>query len=154
MSLLLVKAKVSECYIFNRFGGLYYCPSTIELDALPPFTEKDLYPTIPFWMRYRSTNPLLFYNHIQYLYTMTTNQYGCQLPKSKQIELCDDPPSKRILHLMSRAFARWHSTWSVIEIQILIDFHCINIIFIGITNLMFPAYLTYKCFFENVSNIS
>ena len=104
---------------FDRFGGLYYCPNTNELSALPQFTEKDLYPVIPFWMSYKSTNPLLFYNHIQYLYTMTTDQYSCQNLINGKTELCNDPPSKRILHLMSRVFSRWHSTWLVIDIQII-----------------------------------
>ena len=81
-------------------GGFMYCPSADELQYVPTFTESTIYPSIPFWMKYKSSNPLLFYNHIQYLYYMTTNQYAG-----------GDPPSKRVLHLLSTTFQRWHSTW-------------------------------------------
>ena len=85
----------------HRFGKIFYCPSTKELEALPHFTDIDLYPPIPFWNKHVSGNSLYFYNHIHYLYTMsTTNGY-----------VHGDPPSKRILYLMSNVFARWHSTW-------------------------------------------
>ena len=83
----------------GTFGCFLYCPSATELE-LQPLSHDELYPPIPFWMEFKSANPLLFYNHIQYLYTMTTNQYAGK-----------DPPTKRVLYLMSTIFARWHSTW-------------------------------------------
>ena len=79
-------------------GNLLYCPSTQEL-KMDPMTEEHLWPPIAFWMKFRSSNKLLFYNHIQYLHAMTTGLYT------------DSPPSKRVLYLMSEVFARWHSTW-------------------------------------------
>ena len=87
-------------HVQGEAGGFLYCPSTHELNCIPSFTESTMYPIIPFWMKYKSSNPLLFYNHIQYLYHMTTNQYAE-----------GDPPSKRVLHLLSSTFQRWHSTW-------------------------------------------
>ena len=83
----------------GEFGQLFYCPSALELN-LPRLTSDYIYPAIPFWLTYKSDNPLLFYNHVQYLHAMTTNQYG-------------DPPSKHVLYLLSATFARWHSTWQV-----------------------------------------
>ena len=87
-------------HVQGEDGGLVYCPSTNELQCIPKFTDATLYPEIAFWMKYKSSNPLLFYNHIQYLYYMTTNQYAG-----------GDPPSCRVLHLLSQIFQRWHSTW-------------------------------------------
>ena len=78
---------------------MFYCPNTKELDALPQFPDGDLYPPISFWNKYVSKNPAYFYNHIHYLYTMSTGYVH------------GDPPSKRVLYLMSNVFARWHSTW-------------------------------------------
>lgn len=86
-------------YAMGRFGCLLYCPSALELE-LQPLSHNETYPPIPFWMEFKSANPLLFYNHIQYLYTMTTNQYAG-----------NDPPTDRVLYLLSAVFARWHSTW-------------------------------------------
>ena len=86
-------------HVMGKFGCFFYCPSAAELD-LQPLSHNELYPPIPFWMEFKSANPLLFYNHIQYLYTMTTNQYAGR-----------DPPTKRVLYLMSTIFARWHSAW-------------------------------------------
>ena len=86
-------------HAMGKSGCLLYCPSATELE-LQPLSQDELYPPIPFWMTFKSSNPLLFYNHIQYLYTMTTNQYAGK-----------DPPTKRVLYLMSTIFARWHSTW-------------------------------------------
>ena len=83
----------------GRFGCLLYCPSALELN-LQPLLHNEAYPPIPFWMEFKSANPLLFYNHIQYLYTMTTNQYAE-----------NDPPTDRVLYLLSTVFARWQSTW-------------------------------------------
>ena len=88
-------------HAMGTYGSFLYCPSAVEL-GLGPMSACELYPPIPFWMEYKSVNPLLFYNHIQYLYTMTTNQY---------VE--KDAPSDRILRLLSTVFARWHSTWLV-----------------------------------------
>ena len=87
-------------HVQGEAGGFLYCPSAKELQYVPEFTESTVYPIIPFWMKYKSQNPFLFYNHVQYLYYMTTNQYKG-----------GDPPSKRVLHLLSIAFQRWHSTW-------------------------------------------
>lgn len=84
---------------FYSFGKLMYCPSTDELQALPKFTDDDQYPPIPFWTKYASKNEAYFYNHIQYLSVMSTGYVH------------RDPPSKRILYLMSKTFSRWHSTW-------------------------------------------
>lgn len=78
---------------------MFYCPNTNELEALPQFTSNDLYPSISFWSKYVSNNPSYFYNHIHYLHAMSTGYAP------------GDPPSKRVLYLMSSAFARWHSTW-------------------------------------------
>lgn len=81
-----------------KAGNLLYCPSTKEL-KMDPMTEEHLWPPIAFWMKFRSSNKLLFYNHIQYLHAMTTGLYT------------DCPPTKRVLYLLSEIFARWHSTW-------------------------------------------
>jgi len=87
------------------FGKFFYCPNAKELQVLPTFSEKDdLYPPFPFWTKFTSKNETYFYNHIQYLYAMSTGYKP------------GDPPSKRILYLMSKLFARWHSTWWVYAI--------------------------------------
>lgn len=84
--------------VLGKSGTLVYCPSAKEL-PIHSFTEKDEWPFIPFWFTWTSENKYLFYNHIQYLHAMATGLYK------------DDPPSRRILYLLSEIFARWHSSW-------------------------------------------
>jgi len=85
--------------ILFSFGKFFYCPNANEVEELERFSEEDSFPPVSFWMKHMSTNKAYFYNHIQYLYAMSTE------------DQCSDPPSKRILYLLSKVFARWHSTW-------------------------------------------
>ena len=50
----------------GKFGGLFYVPTADEL-GLRGRMHADIYPKIPFWSDYISTNPYLFYNHMEYL---------------------------------------------------------------------------------------
>ncbi len=84
--------------VIGKSGTLVYCPSANEL-PIPSITDQDEWPFIPFWFTWTSKNEYLFYNHIQYLHAMATGLYK------------DEPPSKRILYLLSEVFARWHSSW-------------------------------------------
>ena len=49
------------------FGGVFYVPNANEL-GLKDRMLADIYPDIPFWSEYSSENPLLFYNHVEYLH--------------------------------------------------------------------------------------
>ena len=51
----------------GKFGGLFYVPTVDEL-GLRTRMKAELYPKVPFWSDYVSTNPYLFYNHMEYLY--------------------------------------------------------------------------------------
>lgn len=79
-------------------GAYFYVPSARELGLHRGLTPDD-FRVDPFW-RERSPNGLMFYNSADYLAVMGTGRYGP-----------GDPPSQRILGLMSRMFSRWQNKW-------------------------------------------
>jgi Dyp-type peroxidase family len=79
-------------------GGYFYVPSAEELGVRRGLTPSELQPA-PLW-QVRSKNGLMFYNSADYLNVMGTGQYGP-----------GDPPSQRILGLLSKVFSRWQNQW-------------------------------------------
>jgi pyruvate-formate lyase len=79
-------------------GGYFYVPSARELGLHRGLTPAD-FQVSAFW-RERSPNGLMFYNSADYLNVMGTGRYAM-----------GDPPSQRILGLMSRMFSRWQNKW-------------------------------------------
>ncbi|HEX6037268.1 Dyp-type peroxidase, partial [Longimicrobium sp.] len=100
-------------------GGLFYIPSVADLGLEPrdlglgaidahDDTRWDRFPGVD-WRRLdrhfsaRSTNGLMFYNHKDYLYGVSTMKgerrraYG--------------PPSNRVQRLLANAFSRWQDNW-------------------------------------------
>ncbi|HWS71067.1 MAG TPA: Dyp-type peroxidase, partial [Thermoanaerobaculia bacterium] len=95
-------------------GGFFYVPSQEELGLepveLPRAKDMDVtrYPGVDWSLldrhfRLRSKNGLMFYNHKDYLYTMTT-----ATGDERKIL---DPPSNRVLELLANAFSRWQDNW-------------------------------------------
>ncbi len=79
-------------------GGYFYVPSARELGLARGLGDAD-FRVDPFW-RERSGNGLMFYNSADYLEVMGTGRYAP-----------GDPPSQRILGLMSKMFSRWQNKW-------------------------------------------
>jgi Dyp-type peroxidase family len=98
----------------SDLGGFFFIPSqtNLELDpvALPENGDIDWqkFPGMD-WSRLdrhftqRSTNGMMFYNHRDYLYRMTT------VPADEATAL--QPPSRRVLRLLDGAFSRWQDNW-------------------------------------------
>ncbi|HKR66961.1 MAG TPA: Dyp-type peroxidase [Thermoanaerobaculia bacterium] len=92
-------------------GGFFYVPSQDELALEPVKPKKDdvtLFPGVDWSLldrhfNQRSDNGLMFYNHKDYLYTMTTAT-GDDRDRL-------DPPSHRVLQLLANAFSRWQDAW-------------------------------------------
>ncbi|HEX2081612.1 MAG TPA: Dyp-type peroxidase [Longimicrobium sp.] len=79
-------------------GGYFYVPSAQELGLHRGLTLDDFH--VPAFWRERSGNGLMFYNSADYLNVMSTGRYGP-----------GDPPTQRILGLMSKMFSRWQNKW-------------------------------------------
>ena len=95
-------------------GGFFYVPSQDELglERVKISRSKDAdvtrFPGVDWSLldRHfdnRSDNGLMFYNHKDYLYRMTT------VTGDDRERL--DPPSQRVLALLANAFSRWQDNW-------------------------------------------
>ena len=88
-------------------GDLWYMPSTKQLRELvqeSKLAKQSLCPEArsilhPHWNVKSKNNPWIFYNHHEYMHRMRT-------PKAYP-----DPPSARILHLVSYVFDQWQTHW-------------------------------------------
>ena len=100
-------------------GGLFYVPSVADLglepgdlglDALPEAedTRWARFPGVD-WERLdrhfkvRSDNGLMFYNHKDYLFSVST--------MSGERREAYGPPSNRVTRLLANAFSRWQDNW-------------------------------------------
>ncbi len=98
-------------HIKSNMGGFFYIPSNLDLGVetvdLKPLVESkwEEFPGID-WSRLdrhferRSESKYLFYNSHDYIYRMAT----CKDPEIQ-------PPSFRVLHLLSNMFSRWRDNW-------------------------------------------
>src|SRR6185436_13027177 len=100
-------------------GGFFYIPSVSDLglepddlglEALPGAGETDWrrFPGVD-WSRLdrhfktRSENGQMFYNHKDYLFSVTT--------MSGERREAYGPPSNRVVRLLANAFSRWQDNW-------------------------------------------
>ncbi len=99
----------------SDFGGFFYIPSALDLDMpvgarLADGISLKRFPGVD-WSRLdrhfdqTSANGLLHYNHKEYLYRMTT------MTSDERRQF--DPPSHRILSLLSNSFSRWQDNWYI-----------------------------------------
>jgi Dyp-type peroxidase family len=85
--------------IVQGVGGTYwYVPAASELGVPAVSGPDDVYED-PHW-KVSSTNGYLFYNSQDYLHQMAEGRY-----------IGGDPPSSRLLSLMSRTFSHWRDSW-------------------------------------------
>ena len=94
-------------------GGFFYVPSQDELGLEPvelPRTNADVsrYPGMDWTLLdrhfdQRSPNGLMFYNHKDYLFMMSTAAGDDR----KRL----DPPTHRVITLLANAFSRWQDNW-------------------------------------------
>ena len=77
-------------------GGYWYIPNIREIGIRRGLEEKS-FEVDPHWQA-RSKNGWMFYNSNDYLTVMGTDRYP-------------DPPSQRILHLISNIFSLWRDHW-------------------------------------------
>jgi pyruvate-formate lyase len=82
----------------TKSGGYWYVPSADEL-KVPSVRGRQDVPEDDHW-NIRSPNGYMFYNSQDWLHQMSEGRY-----KS------GDPPSDRILSLMSRSFSHWRDGW-------------------------------------------
>lgn len=104
----------------SDLGGFFYAPSIAELDSrrlLDDVASRADGPALEDWTRFpgadwsrlvrhyqeRSTNGLMYYNHRDYLYEMSTATGA----RAGSVEA----PSLRVLFLLERLFSRWDDTW-------------------------------------------
>ncbi|KAK4149204.1 pyruvate formate lyase-domain-containing protein [Chaetomidium leptoderma] len=79
-------------------GGYWYVPAAAELKVPAVVGPQDVYED-PHW-QVASPNGYLFYNSRDYLHQMAEGRY-----------VGGDPPSRRLLSLMARAFSHWRDSW-------------------------------------------
>ena len=79
-------------------GGYWYVPAAAELGVAHVAGVRSAEEE-PHW-RLRSDNGYMFYNAQDYLHQMSEGRYAP-----------GDPPSPRLLSLLSRAFSRWNDGW-------------------------------------------
>ncbi|KAL2136925.1 hypothetical protein VTI74DRAFT_86 [Chaetomium olivicolor] len=79
-------------------GSYWYVPAAVELGVASVSGPEDVYED-PHWQAV-SPNPYLFYNSQDYLHRMAVGRY-----------VAGDPPSPRLLSLISRAFSHWRDSW-------------------------------------------
>ncbi|WP_047686050.1 MULTISPECIES: Dyp-type peroxidase [Xenorhabdus] len=107
--------------IKSNLGGFFYIPSVkdLGLDKQKRYTNDFSCLNKNDWSRFpgvdwsrlarhfkvRSKNGLMFYNHQNYLYEMSTGA-GQSDPKLS-------PPSPRILSLLENTFSRWQDNWYI-----------------------------------------
>lgn len=92
-------------------GGFFYVPSQDELGLDQVKAKKDdvtRFPGVDWSLldrhfNNRSENGLMFYNHKDYLYGMST-------ATGEDRERLD-PPTHRVLQLLANAFSRWQDAW-------------------------------------------
>ncbi|KAK0634584.1 pyruvate formate lyase-domain-containing protein [Bombardia bombarda] len=79
-------------------GNYWYVPSAAELGVAAVTGPADVYED-PHW-QVASPNGYMFYNSQDYLHQMAEDRYEG-----------GDPPSARLLSLMSRTFSHWRDSW-------------------------------------------
>ncbi len=79
-------------------GSYWYVPSAAEL-GVPAVDGNSAAQEDPHW-QVRSANGYMFYNSQDYLHQMADGRYRP-----------GDPPSERLLSLLSRAFSHWNDGW-------------------------------------------
>lgn len=84
--------------VHGVMGGYWYVPAAVELGVTSVSGSDDIYED-PHW-NVRSANGYLFYNSTDYLHQMASGLYKG-----------GDPPSSRLLNLMSRTFSHWRDGW-------------------------------------------
>jgi Dyp-type peroxidase family len=100
-------------------GGLFYIPSVADLGLEPGDLGLDALPDAEdtHWARFpgvdwnrldrhfkvRSDNGLMFYNHKDYLFSVST--------MSGERREAYGPPSNRVTRLLANAFSRWQDNW-------------------------------------------
>lgn len=101
-------------HVRSNLGGFFYIPNREELGlttmerSLADLENWTLYPGID-WSKLsrhfndKSSNGHMYYNHKNYLYEMVT--MAADDPDK------NNPPSHRILELISDSFTRWQDTW-------------------------------------------
>ncbi|KAH8655360.1 dyp-type peroxidase family protein [Xylariales sp. PMI_506] len=82
----------------SKGGSYWYVPAAAELGVPAVQGPDDVYED-PRW-QVSSTNGYLFYNSQDYMHQMAENRY-----------VGGDPPSARVLSLMSRTFNHWRDGW-------------------------------------------